>query len=156
MYSKEEARQLKHDFWEGFDRYTKFFSKKTGESISWVLYKTGIKGLEMKFYIEKKLMQVMIEVNHKSENRRFDIYVELNKYKNILENGLETEVFWVDDMQIDENKVVSRVFVETDAYNFHRRDDWPEIYKFMATNMFQIQSNFLDIHDILKEKFGVN
>lgn len=154
MYSKEEAKQLKQDFWEGFDRYTKYYSKQVGEPIKWMLYKTGIKGLELKFHIEKKMFQVMIEVNHKSEDKRFDIYVELNKYKNILESSFKTEVFWVDEYEVDERKTVSRIFVEKDGYNFNRTDDWPEIYKFLASNMYTFQSNFEDVHDILKDKFG--
>jgi len=51
MYSKEEARILKQEFWEGFNRYTKFYSKKVGSPISWMLYKTEIKGIELKFAI---------------------------------------------------------------------------------------------------------
>lgn len=156
MFSKGEERKLKHEFWEGFDRYTRFFSKKVNEPIKWMLYKTGIKGLEFKFCTEKKLIQVMLEVNHRNENRRFDIYVELHKYKNILEVGIEGGLIWIDDLQVGERKIVSRLFVETNEYNFNRREDWPEIYKFMAINMYQLQSNFQDIQDILKEKLGVN
>lgn len=154
MYSKEEAKQLKQDFWEGFSRYTNFYSIQIGVPIKWMLYKTGIKGLEFKFYIEKKLVQVIIEVNLKNENKRFDIYLELNKYRKILEESMEYELSWVDDCKVDDHKIVSRIIIEEDQYNFHKRDDWPEIYKFMAKNMYGLQSNFEEVHDIFKEKFG--
>lgn len=151
MYSKEEAKLLKQDFWEGFDRYTKFYSKKVGNPIQWLFYKTGIKGLELKFDITKKLIQVILEVNPKSENRRFDIYLELNKYKAIIENEFEEGLIWEDDFIKDEGVVVSRVLTENNEFNFHNKDHWPDIYKFMAKNMYQLQCNVEEILPILKE-----
>lgn len=154
MYSKEEAQKLRTEFWAKFGDYTKFFSRKVGEPVNWVLYKTGIKGLELKFDLEKKVVRVALEVNAKSEERRFDIFVELDNFKSILESGFEREVFWEEDYILPEGKEVSRIFVELDGVKFHNPDNWPEIFRFMAENMYQLQSNFIDIQDILKEKFG--
>ncbi len=154
MYSKDEAKVLKRDFWEGFDKYTKFYSQKVNEPIKWMFYKTGVKGLELKFDISPKLIQVLIEVNSKSENKRFDIYVELNNYKAILDEGFDGGLKWVDDYMKEEKKEVSRILIESSEYNFHNRDHWVDLYKFMATNMYQLQSNLVDVLPILREKFS--
>jgi len=154
MYSKDEAKHLKQEFWEGFDRFTKFYSKKIGVPIQWIFYKTGIKGLELKFTVSKKLIQVILEVNAKSENRRFEIYYELNKYKNLIENEFIEGLIWEDDFIKEEKVVVSRAFIENDAYNFHNRDHWSDIYKFMVVNMYQLQSNIEEILPILKENLS--
>lgn len=153
MYSKEEARKLKQEFWEGFDRYTKFYSRKTGNPISWILYKTEIKGIELKFDIEKKTIKVLIEVNHKNENERFERYLELNKYKNIIEEGIVEEIHWIDDFTKPEGVQVSQICIEKAGLNFHNKDHWRDIFKFMAENMYQLQTNFEDIQPLLKEKF---
>lgn len=152
MFSKVEAKQLKHEFWEGFDRYTKFYSNKIKEPIQWIFYKTGIKGLELKFDVSKKNIQVIIEANAKNENRRFDIYLELNKYKAIIEDGFIHGLIWEDDYMKGEGVEVSRALVEEKSFNFHNRDHWPDIYRFMAENMYRLQTNLLDILPILKEQ----
>lgn len=154
MYSKEDAHQLRKEFWTSFSDYTKFYSKKIGEPIVWMFYKTGIKGLELKFDVEKKVIRVALEVNARSNDRRFDMFVELDTYKAILESGINEEVYWEEEFELPEGKTVSRVFVEWEGVKYHNRDNWPKIYKFMAENMYQLQTNFLDIHDIFKEKFG--
>lgn len=154
MYSKEEAQQLRKEFWASFANYTKFYARKIGEPIVWMYYKTGIKGLELKFDVEKKTIRVALEVNARSEERRFNIFVELDNYKAILESGLSEEIFWEEEFELPEGKTVSRMFIELEGLKYHNRDNWPKIYKFMAENMYQLQSNFLDIHDILKEKFS--
>ncbi len=153
MYNKEEAKILMKEFWEGFDRYTKFYSQKVNQPIKWMYYKTGVKGLELKFDISKKLIQVLIEVNSKSDNRRFEIYVELDNYKAILNDGFAGELKWVDDYMKEEQREVSRILIESREYNFHNRDHWNDLYKFMATNMYKLQSNLIDILPILREKF---
>lgn len=153
MYSKDEARQLRKDFWIAFSNYTKYYGTKVGEPIEWMLYKTGIKGLELKFEIEKKHVGVMIEVNAINENRRFDMYVLLDKYRSIIDNDFSENLEWIEQYPLDEKKSVSRVFIELHGVKYHNQDNWPVIFKFMAENMYQLQSNFVDIQDILKDEF---
>lgn len=154
MFSKEEARRLRKEFWISFSDYTKFYSKKIDEPVKWMLYKTGIKDLELKFDVELNLVRVSLEVSAKDEDRRFDIFVELDRYKAMLESGISGEIIWDDEFVLPEGKTVSRLYVEWDGIKYHNKDNWPKIYKFMAENMHQLQCNFLDIHDILKERFG--
>jgi len=154
MFSKEEAKQLRKEFWESFSNYTKFYSRKVGEPLKWMLYKTGIKGLELKFDLEDKLVRVVLELNSRSEDRRFDMFVELDAYKKIIENGFNEELIWADEFILPEGKVVSRVYIELEEIKYHNRDNWPELFKFMAKNMYQLQLNFLDIEPIFKNKFG--
>ena len=154
MFSKEEAQKLRKEFWTSFGDYTKFYSRKIGEPVIWMLYKTGIKGLELKFDLDLKTVKVALEVSARNEERRFDIYAELDQYKAILETGLEEEIIWDDEFKLPEGKMVSRMYVELNDVKYHNRDNWPTIFKFMAENMYQLQSNFLDIHDLLKERFG--
>ncbi|MDA3892300.1 MAG: DUF4268 domain-containing protein [Salinivirgaceae bacterium] len=154
MFNKEEARIVRKEFWTSFSDYTNYYAKHVGEPIAWVLYKTGVKGLELKFDVDIKVVRVALEMNAKNENRRFDIFVELDNYKTILENNFGQELIWDDEFVLPEGKVVARVYVEWEGIKYHNRDNWPKIFKFMAENMYVLQNNFLDIQDIMIEKFG--
>jgi len=154
MYSKEQAQQLRKDFWASFSNYTIYYSKKIGQPIEWILYKTDIKGLELKFDVEKKVVRVALEINCKNEDQRFNIFVELDKYKSIIETNFAEELIWTDEFILPEGKMVSRIYTEMVGVKFHNRDNWLYIFKFMVENMFILQSNFLDIQPILREKFG--
>ena len=81
MYSKDEAKQLMTDFWNGFANYTLCQSARLQQPVEWMLYKTGIKGLELKFDLDCKWIRSVIEVNARSESRRQAIYDELLKAK---------------------------------------------------------------------------
>jgi len=154
MYKKDEVIQLKKDFWAAFANYTKFYSISEGEPIQWVLYKTEIKGIELKFEIENNAIRVILEINAKNNDRRFDIYVELDKYRKIIESDFDSNLIWIEDFELPEGKIVSRIYTETLNLNYYNTNSWSDIFKFMAENMLRLQSNFLDIQPILNEKFG--
>jgi hypothetical protein len=151
MYSKEETRQLNQDFWESFHNYTLYYSKQVSEPIDWMLYKTKIKGLELKFEVEPKWIAVVLEINHKNEERRLNYFSELEKYRNLIDEGFEARLNWEETFRLKEGKNVSRVYIGITEYNFHSRDHWKEIFHFMATNMYRLQSNLKELLPILEE-----
>jgi len=153
MYSRDEAKQLMTDFWNGFSNYTNYQSVAAGGKVVWMLYKTGIKGLELKFDLDCKWIRSVIEVNARSEIRRQAIYDELQKYAAILEGGLPVPLRWTDNHKLDVGKQVMRAYCERTDLNFHDRSVWPEMYKFMFDTMLPLQDNLSDILPVLEEKF---
>lgn len=59
MFSKQEAQQLKKEFWTAFG---KSFPRK------WILYDTKIKDLSFKFYADKKKAEVSLDIEMKDES----------------------------------------------------------------------------------------
>lgn len=151
MYSKEESKKLVKEFWLLFDVYTQFFSKQKHKPIHWMLYKTGVKGLELKFETDNHVIGVWLEINHKSEDRRFELYVELDKYKNIINRNFQNSLLWYEEYTTLEGKTVSRIGKELKGIHFYDKEYWAGIFKFMAENMFQLQTNLNEILPLLKE-----
>jgi hypothetical protein len=156
MYSKSEAKELITRFWEDFARYTDFFGRKKKQKIEWMLYKTGIKGLELKFDLHPRYVKCIIEVNARNEDRRLDIFIELNNYRKFIQNGFKKPLVWDENVRLDTGKQVMRVYCELTGKTFHNPENWPDIFCFMAENMWQLQSNFEEILPIFEEKYKYN
>ncbi len=156
MYSKDEYRLLKLDFWKQFDNYTLFFSKSVGQPVNWVLYKTGIKNLELKFDVNPGWVAVVIECNARDRARQTDVFNELYKYRQLLGENLHGDWEWTQNYKLPCGKAVGRFWVKSPDISFHNRDNWPQIFSFMATNMYKLQNNFTDIQPLLKQKFASN
>ncbi|HSN47349.1 MAG TPA: DUF4268 domain-containing protein, partial [Flavobacterium sp.] len=77
MYSKEETQRLKREFWIAF---AEKYSRK------WVLYDTKIKDFSFKFYVDNKKAQVLIDIEHRSDEKRNLYFEKLESLKNILED----------------------------------------------------------------------
>ena len=76
MYSKEETQKLKREFWVTFaDKYPR----------KWVLYDTKIKDFSFKFYVDNKKALVLIDIEHRSDEKRIAYFEKLEALKNILE-----------------------------------------------------------------------
>ena len=60
MFSKEESRQIREEFWISFG---KSFPRK------WILYNTKIKSFSFKFYFDTKKAFVSLDVEDDLENR---------------------------------------------------------------------------------------
>ncbi len=154
MYSKKELSELKTDFWEGFSRFTSYYSIEIGEDIKWMYYKTRVSGLEFKFELEKKYCSVIIEVNGRDEVRLNNIYNDLISFKSLIISSVESEIIWEAKHEINDRKFVSRVYIEQHGLNYLNRMHWPELYRFMAKNMLELQLAMEDVLEIFVVKYG--
>lgn len=151
MFSKEEARQLRVDFWDEFDAYCKKDPAFRGKKQLWLLNNSGIKNINLLFEVDRKKASVNIEISHKNEGRRLEIFEWVHSYKVIIEEGLEGELTW-DYLYTRENgKEVGRIYTQLDNVDLYKKKDWPVIFSFFKEKMTLLENNFIEIRDFLKK-----
>ena len=151
MYSKDELRKLKTEFWESFAAYCKVQPYLRRRRKIWVLYSTKIKGVELKFDATRNGALVILEVNHKQEDLRLEMYEKLTWYKVDLEKDFPEGLIWNDCFVRETGQQVARIYVEKRGIDFHRREDWGEFFSFMAGQMYLLERNFMKIAEYLRE-----
>ncbi|MDH6535676.1 DUF4268 domain-containing protein [Parabacteroides sp. 52] len=151
MYTKEELKNLKLEFWEGFAAYCEVQPYLRGRKKIWVLYNTKVKGVELKFAVSRKGASVVLEINHKSEDLRLEMFERLTWYKDTLEKELTEELQWDIYFVRETGQEVARIYLSKEGLDFHRREHWGDFYQFMATRMYQLEKNFMEIADYLRE-----
>lgn len=62
MYSKEEAANLRHEFWIAYGRYMQPVPSASGEAVNWLNYKTGVKGIQFRKDAVQKYAWVAVEI----------------------------------------------------------------------------------------------
>jgi len=154
MYTKEEAKQIRIDFWNTFGRRCETARELRGRKKKWILYDTKIQGIDLKFDADREHALVMIEVNSNDENRRLAIYEQLEKYKIILEEGFGNGLIWDICHVRESGQEVCRIYVELSGADFHNQHQWPDIYNFFIANMLLLENNFMEIRDIVFEEVG--
>jgi len=149
MYSKEEKKQLVHTFWELFDKYCNSIPGLKERKKKWILYNTGVSRVDLKFEPGRKNAKVMIEINHRNEARRLELFEKIEAYKLIIEQDFPEGLIWDFAFIRDNGQEVCRIYTQLDNVDFHRQKQWPEIYAFMAENMLKLERNFLEIRELL-------
>lgn len=151
MYTKDELKKLKLEFWEGFAAYCEVQPYLRGRKKIWTLYDTKVKGVELKFDANRTGAYVILEVNHRQEDLRLEMFERLTWYKDILDKDMKEEPIWDICFVRDTGKEVARIYVAKEGIDFHRRTHWCEFYRFMASRMYQLEKNFLSIAEYLRE-----
>ena len=134
MYSKDELKNLKLEFWESFAAYCEVQPYLRGRKKIWTLYDTKVKGVELKFDIS-----------------RLEMYERLTWYKEMLEQDFPGGLTWDICFVRDTGKEVARIYTAREGLDFHRRQDWGEFFTFMASQMYLLERNFMSIAEYLRE-----
>src|SRR5690554_8152067 len=83
MFNKEEAKQLRLEFWQRLNNRTRRLPGQKGRKKFWMFENTGIKGLDLRFDVDREKARVALEINHSSEERRLRLFDKLQEAKGV-------------------------------------------------------------------------
>lgn len=118
-----------------------------------MLHRTKIRGVAFRFDVNRQNATVMLEFHQRNEDQRLLAFEIAERYKIILEEGFENGLQWeFYHRREDSGQEVCRIFTTLENVDFHRQNQWPEIFDFFIENMTKLETNFLEISDILREE----
>jgi len=142
MYSKEETQRLKREFWVTFaEKYPR----------KWLLYDTKIKDFSFKFFVDNKKAQVLIDIEHRNNEKRQAYFEKLQALKNILEEEFITDLVFEQDYVLDSGKTISRIWVEKSGVGFSNRNHWDSIFDFYNEKMDALERFYLEYDEFIKD-----
>ena len=142
MFSKEEALQIKKDFWIAFaEEYPR----------KWLLYNTKIKDVTFKFYVDNKKALVLLDIEPKDEEKRKIYYEKVESLKTILLEDYLDDVIFERNFYLETGKIISRVWVEKTGISINNKNTWPEIFDFFAEKMDAFERFFYENEDYIKD-----
>ncbi len=149
MFSREEAKEIRQLFWHKLENRTRRLPGQKGKKIKWIFDGTGVKGLDIRFDINRERAIVAIEVNHRSENRRLKLYEKLDACKSIIEATYGASLTWDYLYTKAEGSEVCRVYEEMRPADLYNQEQWPEVMRFMIDRMIRLEKAFLEVKDFL-------
>ncbi|MFI3296220.1 MAG: DUF4268 domain-containing protein [bacterium] len=153
MYSKEELKQHKEDFWNGFAEYCYTLPRLAHRKDLFILYDTKQKGVELKFDIAKKSVAVVLEFNHRIIDKRIEMYEHFCAYKVMFADEFTDNLDalqWSPFYLLETGKEVSRIYIELPNISYLNRNNWQQLYEFMAPNMIRMEDAFLAIKETIE------
>ncbi|KRB56073.1 DUF4268 domain-containing protein [Flavobacterium sp. Root186] len=142
MYSREESQRIKREFWVAFaEKYPR----------KWVLYDTKIKDFSFKFYVDNKKAQVLIDIEHRSDEKRNAYFEKIEALKNILEEEFIKDLVFEKNYTLESGKTISRIWVEKLGVGFSNRNNWDAIFDFFSENMHALEMFYLEYDEFIKD-----
>ena len=142
MYSKEENQRLKREFWI-------LFSEKY--PTKWLLYDTKIKDFSFKFYVENTKAQVLIDIEHRSEEKRIAYFEKLKSLRSILEEEFIKNLVFEKNFTLESGKTISRVWVELPHVSVSNRKYWDQIFDFFNEKMSALELFYSEYDEFIKD-----
>lgn len=141
MYSKAEAQRIKQEFWVTFaEKHPR----------KWILYDTKIKDFSFKFYVDNKIAQVIIDIEHRSLEKRTAYFEKLEALKNILEDEFIKDLIFEKNYTLENGKTISRIWIEKQGVGFSNRNHWESIFDFFFENMNALELFYLEYDEFIK------
>jgi len=142
MYSREETQRLKREFWVAFaQKYPR----------KWVLYDTKIKDFSFKFFVDNRKAQVLIDIEHRSDEKRMAHFEKLKALKSILQDEFVKDLVFEKDYYLENGKTISRIWVEKLGVSVSNRQYWDEIFDFFNENMNALEMFYSAYDEFIKD-----
>lgn len=152
MFSKEEAKKIRQNFWITFGKRTALLPVDYGSKKKWILFKTGVKDLSFKFEAERKYARVCIDFEQQNMDKRIKFWEKFESIKTILNEAVEDELVWDELFSLENGKEISRIYCQLDGVSLYNEKKWPEIFDFFVVNMNAIENVFLDFKELIVDE----
>lgn len=140
MFSKEESKKIRQEFWIFFGRR---YPRK------WLLYNTKIKNFALKFSFDNANAQVSIDMDSNDLTHRQRYFDKLVSLKTLLKEQISRELIFDSNYILDSGKPICRVYVLLPKVNIHNKEDWPKVFDFMHLHMSQLELFFINYKEFI-------
>ncbi|WP_405202487.1 DUF4268 domain-containing protein [Dokdonia sp. LLG6352-1] len=142
MYSKEEAKKVRKQFWI-------FFAKRYPRK--WLLYNTGLKDVTLKFDFTNGYALVAIDSESNDEIDKAYYYEKLLSLKSLLLEEVSPNLIFNDEYLLNSGKVISRVYIRLEGVKINNKNDWPKVFDFLYEYMSKLELFYLEYQDFIKD-----
>jgi len=140
MYSKQQASQLRQQFWTTFGQYMAPILSAEEGKINWINYKTGEKDLAFRMHADNKKATIGIELTHKDKEIQQIYFEQLLQLKTLLSEALQEDWQWQLHNNDEQGKIVSRVFIEMPGVSIYQKSDWPQLISFYKPRIIALDA----------------
>ncbi|MFD1162430.1 MULTISPECIES: DUF4268 domain-containing protein [Hwangdonia] len=140
MFSKEESRLLRQEFWTSFG---KSFPRK------WILYNTKLKGVSFKFHFDTKSALVALDVEDDLEYR-IKYWEKLLALKSILLDEYLPDAIFDEEYYLENHKEISRIYVPLNQkVSIHNKNSWRDVMEFFNEKMTLFEAFFEEYKEVI-------
>lgn len=147
MYSKQEASQLRKNFWTSFGQYMKPLRNAGDETVNWLNYKTGIKHLYFRMDANNKEATIAIEMRHPDSELQQLYFEKFRHLEKLFHETFGEKWNWQLHTNDEDGKIVSRIGTALKGVNVFNSADWPQIISFLKLRIMALDNFWTMVKD---------
>ncbi|WP_207425577.1 DUF4268 domain-containing protein [Pedobacter sp. SYSU D00535] len=144
MYTREEASQIRREFWTTLGNYLAPYKSAEGAKVNWLNYKTGLKNVYFRMDADKRSASISIEITHPDLGIQELFFEQFLELKNILQGYMDEEWEWILHTSDENGKTISTISKKIFEVNIFRKEDWHKLISFLKPRMLALDEFWSD------------
>lgn len=149
MFSKEELKQLKTDFWQRFKTKMQDIRSSNGRKMNWLAYPSEVRDMYIRVDADGKGARLTFDIQGKDEGVRAILWEQLGELKAVLEQEMGTSGVWIENASTMHVAQFNRIVWERDDINLFNPEDHEEIMNFLGERLISFDRFYQEFKDIL-------
>jgi hypothetical protein len=148
MYTRDELKEIRSEFWTNFGKIMKPHRSQTGEHIRWTNYRTGVKDMYFRLNIDHHRATLSIDLQHPDLGIRDLFWEQLFEFKSLLSSHINSELYWHYSYTLKEGQNISHVVCYLEGVSLNDKNTWPNAFAFLKSNILNLDAFWADARDI--------
>lgn len=148
MFSKEEEKQLRIDFWGGLNGELEKQRGLHGNKVNWMNFNTKIKPVYFRMEADGRGARLCIDLQFNDDGIRELFYEQFTEFESILTKSFGEDLLWYPEFEHSNGKTVSRIAIEKSNVNLFKREDWPEMQRFLKSNFIKLEAFWAEFGEV--------
>lgn len=148
MYSKDEEKQLRLDFWGGLNAELELERGSHASKVNWMNFNTKIKPLYFRMEADENGARLCIDIQFLDKGIRELFYEQFTEFKDILNKRFDGNTKWQPEFEHSNGRTISRISMEEDKGSLYDREKWADMYVFLKENFIKLEEFWSEFGDV--------
>lgn len=152
MYSRQEASQIRQQFYTRLGQYMAPILSASGERQNWLNYKTGIRHIYIRMDTPNRGASIGFTLAHPDRAIRLEQFEKFSQVKALLQSAAEVlpepvELNWNWERETfnETGQVISRIYEALPGKSVLNQNDWPDLISFFKPRLITLDQFWNDV-----------
>lgn len=149
MYSKEELKTIRTEFWTEFKKHMQQFRSSNGRRMNWLNYPSEVDNVYVRLHADNHGIAFTFDIQGKDEGVRSILWEQMTELKTVLESEMGTDGEWLEDQSSDSVPHFSSIRWSKQGLRFSNPKHKEEIFAFFQDRLMAFDQFYQEFKDIL-------
>lgn len=148
MYTKDEKKVLKVDFWSHLKNQMEKIKNPHGSKVNWMHYNTGFNDLYFRMEANETSAKLCIDIQFADTGVREVFWEQFEEFKEMLDGIFKGKLIWEKNYLHENGKEISRIYLEKKEVNLYNKKDWDKMHLFLKLNFSKLDHFWFEYKEV--------
>lgn len=149
MYSKEEMKALRIEFWGQLQNQMEKMRNPYGSKVNWMNYNTNIKHLYFRMEADEQGARLCVDLQFPDKAIREIYYEQFLEFKDQLDSKFKG-LHWLPEWDHWNGKQIARIVLEQEGTDIREQSDWDKMHLFLKLNFAKLDEFWVEFGEVFK------